>query len=121
MAAKQNRISEALSSFIRAESFSGIFLFFCAVSAMIVANSPFSDIYKNFWEQPFGFSFAGGFYGFSIHDWINDVLMSIFFLMVGLEIKRELLFGDLSGFQKAAFPVITGKCMELCQYYQSKS
>ncbi|MCX2717237.1 sodium/proton antiporter NhaA [Helicobacter sp. MIT 21-1697] len=106
MAAKQNRISEALSSFIRAESFSGIFLFFCAVSAMVVANSPLSDIYKEFWEQPFGFSFAGGFYGFSIHDWINDVLMSIFFLMVGLEIKRELLFGDLSGFQKAAFPVI---------------
>lgn len=103
---KQRKISEALSDFIRAESFSGIFLFFCAVSAMIVANSPLSHIYKAFWEQPLGFSFAGGFYGFSIHDWINDVLMSIFFLMVGLEIKREILFGDLSGFQKAAFPVI---------------
>ncbi|WP_110581418.1 sodium/proton antiporter NhaA [Helicobacter cinaedi] len=103
---RQNKVSEALSNFIRAESFSGIFLFFCAVSAMIVANSPFADVYKNFWEQPFGFSFAGHFYGFSIHDWINDVLMSVFFLMVGLEIKRELLFGDLSGFAKAAFPVI---------------
>ena len=101
-----NKVSYALNSFIRAESFSGIFLFFCAVSAMIVANSPLSHIYKEFWEQPFGFSFAGGFYGFSIHDWINDVLMSVFFLMVGLEIKREILFGDLSGFQKAAFPVI---------------
>ena len=101
-----NKISETLSNFIQAESFSGIFLFFCALSAMVVANSPLSHIYKEFWEQPFGFSFAGGFYGFSIHDWINDVLMSIFFLMVGLEIKRELLFGDLSGFQKAAFPVI---------------
>ena len=104
--ARQNKISGALSNFIRAESFSGIFLFFCAVSAMIVANSPLADLYKNFWEQPFGFSFAGNFYGFSIHDWISDVLMSIFFLMVGLEIKRELLFGDLSGFAKAAFPVI---------------
>ncbi|TLD96198.1 sodium/proton antiporter NhaA [Helicobacter jaachi] len=103
--AKQ-RISEALSNFIRAESFSGIFLFFCALSAMIVANSPLGDMYKSFWEQDFGFSIAGHFYGFSIHDWINDVLMSVFFLMVGLEIKREVLFGDLSGFQKAAFPVI---------------
>lgn len=103
---RQNKVSQALSNFIRAESFSGIFLFFCAVSAMIVANSPLADVYKHFWEQPFGFSFAGRFYGFSIHDWINDVLMSIFFLMVGLEIKRELLFGDLSGFAKAAFPVI---------------
>ena len=103
---KQNKISEALSHFIRAESFSGIFLFFCALSAMIVANSPLSDFYKEFWELPLGFSFAGEFYGFRIHDWINDVLMSVFFLMVGLEIKRELLFGDLSGFAKAAFPVI---------------
>lgn len=101
-----NKISAAFSSFIQAESFSGIFLFFCAISAMIVANSPLSHIYKEFWLQPFGFSFAGEFYGFSIHDWINDVLMSVFFLMVGLEIKRELLFGDLNGFQKAAFPVI---------------
>lgn len=99
-------ISQALLGFIRAETFGGIFLFFCAICAMVVANSPLSSFYSNFWEQPFGFSFAGNFYGFSIHDWINDVLMSLFFLMVGLEIKREVLFGDLSGFQKAAFPVI---------------
>lgn len=106
MRARANKISEMLSNFIRAESFSGIFLFFCALGAMIVANSPLSHLYKEFWEQPLGLEFAGRFYGFSIHDWINDVLMSIFFLMVGLEIKREVLFGDLSGFQKAAFPVI---------------
>lgn len=100
------RISQTLNDFIKAESFSGIFLFFCAVCAMIVANSPLSELYKTFWEKPFGFSFDGIFYGFTLHDWINDVLMALFFLMVGLEIKREVLFGDLSGFQKAAFPVI---------------
>lgn len=101
-----NRISKALSSFIQSESFGGIFLFICALLAMIIANSPLSDLYYSLWEQPLGISFAGIFYGFSIHQWIGDVLMSIFFLMVGLEIKREILFGDLSGFQKAAFPVI---------------
>lgn len=101
-----NGISKALSYFIQSESFGGIFLFICALLAMIIANSPLSDFYYSFWEQPLGISFAGTFYGFSIHQWIGDVLMSIFFLMVGLEIKREILFGDLSGFQKAAFPVI---------------
>lgn len=103
---KTSKISDALNNFIRAESFSGIFLFFCALLAMIVANSPLKEFYKTFFELDFGFSFNGHFFGFSVHDWINDVLMSLFFLMVGLEIKRELLFGDLSGFQKAAFPVI---------------
>lgn len=103
---RYKRISETLSDFIRAESFSGIFLFFCALCAMIVANSMFADIYKALWEKQFGLTFDGVFYGLTLHDWINDVLMSIFFLMVGLEIKREVMFGDLSGFSKAAFPVI---------------
>lgn len=99
-------VSKALAQFIQSESFGGIFLFVCAVSAMLVANSHFGHFYKELWTLPLGISIGGEFYGFTIHDWINDVLMSIFFLMVGLEIKREVLFGDLSGFQKAAFPVI---------------
>ncbi|MDO7253431.1 sodium/proton antiporter NhaA [Helicobacter cappadocius] len=93
-------------NFIRSESFGGIFLFISAVLAMIVANSPLSEYYFNFWHIDFGFSFGQHFVGFSIHHWINDVLMALFFLMVGLEIKREVLFGELAGFKKAAFPAI---------------
>ncbi|PAF53975.1 Na+/H+ antiporter NhaA [Helicobacter sp. 13S00482-2] len=93
-------------NFIRSESFGGIFLFISAVLAMIVANSPLGEYYFNFWRTDFGFYFGEYFIGFSIHHWINDVLMALFFLMVGLEIKREVLFGELSGFKKAAFPAI---------------
>lgn len=91
---------------IHMESFGGIFLFFSALLAMAVANSPIASWYFDLWNQKLGFSYGDYFLGFSLHLWINDVLMSFFFLMVGLEIKREFLYGGLSGFKKAAFPAI---------------
>lgn len=103
----RKRFSEVFVGFIKAESFSGILLFFCAVCAMLVANSTFSKDYFDFFAQRLGISIGEDrFYGFSIQEWVNDVLMVLFFLMVGLEIKREVLFGDLAGVKKAAFPVI---------------
>lgn len=95
-----------IKKFVQMESFGGIFLFFSALLAMIVANSPIATWYFDLWDQKLGFSYGDHFLGFSLHLWINDVLMSFFFLMVGLEIKREFLYGGLSGFKKAAFPAI---------------
>lgn len=95
-----------IKRFVQMESFGGIFLFFSALLAMIVANSPIASWYFDLWEQKLGFSYGDHFLGFSLHLWVNDVLMSFFFLMVGLEIKREFLYGGLSGFKKAAFPAI---------------
>ncbi|WP_104740344.1 sodium/proton antiporter NhaA [Helicobacter bizzozeronii] len=92
--------------FIKSESFGGIFLFVSAVWAMIYANSFLSTYYFELWHTKVGFTFGETFIGFSLHQWIDDVLMAFFFLMVGLEIKREVLYGELCGFQKAAFPVI---------------
>lgn len=98
---------KAFQKIIRAESFGGIFLFVCALLAMIVANSPWGEAYFHLWHQKLGIAYGeNGYLGFSLHLWINDVLMSFFFLMVGLEIKREFLYGGLSGFKKAAFPAI---------------
>ncbi|WP_051420572.1 Na+/H+ antiporter NhaA [Helicobacter pametensis] len=97
---------KGIKHFIHQESFGGIFLFVCAMLAMVVANSPWSEAYFALWHQKFGFMVGEKFIGFSLHLWINDVLMSLFFLMVGLEIKREFLFGGLAGFKKAAFPAI---------------
>ena len=95
-----------IKKFVQMESFGGILLFFSALLAMVVANSPIGHWYFDLWEQKLGFSYGDHFLGFSLRLWVNDVLMSFFFLMVGLEIKREFLYGGLSGFKKAAFPAI---------------
>lgn len=102
----ENRLKRLILDFIHSESFSGIFLLFCAAVAMIVANSPLSEGYFALWNTPMGITLGDHFMGMSLHHWINDVLMSFFFLMVGLEIKRELLFGELAGIKRAAFPAI---------------
>lgn len=92
--------------FFHNEAAGGILLFICALIAIIVANSPISHYYFKFWEMEFGFKLEKYFVGISLHHWINDVFMSIFFLVVGLEIKKEFLFGELVGFKRAAFPVL---------------
>ncbi len=111
-------LRDVFVNFLRSEAFGGVFLFVAALLAMIVANSPFKEEYFAFWQLKLGiqienlstisslFASSDGFIGFSIHQWISDVLMAVFFLMVGLEIKREVLFGELASFQKAIFPAI---------------
>ncbi|RDU61325.1 Na+/H+ antiporter NhaA [Helicobacter sp. MIT 14-3879] len=105
-ATKRGGITQILTDFITSESFGGIFLAISTILALIVANSSFKHIYYDFFHTQFGFQFDTYFIGFSIHDWINDVFMAFFFLLVGLEIKREMIFGELNSFSKAAFPAI---------------
>lgn len=95
-----------IKAFFNNEAAGGILLFVCALLAMIMANSPLAEYYFRFWEIPFGVTIGETFIGMSLHYWLNDVLMSFFFLMIGLEIKKEFLFGELVGFKKAAFPVL---------------
>jgi len=81
-------------------------LLVAALLAVIIANVGFAEQYHHFWESPFGLSWGedGGFEK-SIHHWVNDGLMAIFFFLVGLEIKRELLVGELASVRKAMLPV----------------
>lgn len=99
-------ITQVLLNFIRSESFGGIFLGISTIFALCVANSPLSPLYHTTFATPFGFQFGEYFVGMPLKLWVNDVLMSFFFLLVGLEIKREMLFGELNSFSKAAFPAI---------------
>lgn len=92
--------------FARIEAAGGIVLMFCAVAAMVIANSPLAHWYHHFFEQSVSFSFGNFQLSNSVHHWINDGLMAIFFFLVGLEIKRELLVGELSSVDKAFLPVI---------------
>lgn len=90
----------------------GILLMVIVMLAMIVANSPWSEAYMNFWNKEIYLQ-IGDFNLFNHHGepmtlmaFINDVLMTIFFFSVGLEIKREVLVGELSSFRKAMLPII---------------
>ena len=95
-----------IEEFISKEALSGVILFITAIFAVVVANSSFGDLYYNFWHKPLGITFADETISMSLTYWINDALMALFFLMVGLEIKREMIVGELSSISKAAFPII---------------
>ncbi|MDH3973104.1 MAG: Na+/H+ antiporter NhaA [Deltaproteobacteria bacterium] len=91
--------------FFKREATSGIILILAAAAAMIIANSPLHDAYHHLWETSLGFSLGSFTLEKSLHHWINDGLMAIFFFVVGLEIKREILIGELASPRKAALPI----------------
>jgi len=81
-------------------------LLLAAIAALLWANAPFGESYERFWETHFELSFAGIHLAESLRELVNDGLMAIFFFVVGLEIKRELVTGDLRNPKAAALPVI---------------
>ena len=91
--------------FFNQEASAGVFLLLSAGLALIWANSSWSDIYESILHYPLGIQWGDIFFVFSLHHWVNDALMAIFFFVVGLEIKRELSIGELSTPKKAAFPI----------------
>ncbi|RZA02857.1 MAG: Na+/H+ antiporter NhaA [Moraxellaceae bacterium] len=97
MAAVQ-KLSRTFTHFFNSEKSTGILLIVCTVISLIIANSPLSDSYLTFWHLYIG--------GLSIEHWVNDGLMAIFFLLIGLELERELYSGELSNFKNALLPII---------------
>lgn len=98
--------SFGIGNFIKEESMGGILLILVTLVAVIWANSSFYDLYKYVWyELKLGISLGDFELRASLHHWINDGLMAVFFFMVGLEIKREVLAGELSTVKKASLPI----------------
>ncbi|QKF67872.1 sodium:proton antiporter [Arcobacter venerupis] len=95
-----------LEDFISKEALSGILLFLATVAAVIVANSSLGQAYYDLWHMQLGMTLGEKSISMSLTYWIDDGLMALFFLMVGLEIKREMVIGELSSVSKAAFPII---------------
>lgn len=91
--------------FAKIQSASGILLFTATAIAMIWANSAFSESYQSLWEYKIGISSEDFELKKPLILWINDGLMAIFFFVIGLEIKRELLVGELNSIRKATFPL----------------
>ena len=95
-----------IENYISKEALSGVLLFLATLAAVIVANSSLGHDYHDLWQMPFGMTFADKTISMSLTYWIDDGLMALFFLMVGLEIKREMVIGELSSPKKASFPII---------------
>ena len=99
------RVAQPLERFMHVEASSGIVLLFTAVVALLWANSPWALTYEQLWHTPITIGVAGRVFERDLHFWINDFLMAIFFFVVGLEIKRELVEGALSDRKRAALPL----------------
>jgi len=91
--------------FVKIESLSGLLLFGATVLALILANSPLSESFNAIWKYNLGISTTGFELVKPLILWINDGLMAIFFFLIGLEIKRELLLGELNSVKKASLPL----------------
>ena len=98
--------SAALREFLKLESASGILLVIAGALAMIAANSPLYEMYQTFLQTPIKLQIGAFKLDKTLLIWINDLLMAIFFLLVGLEIKREIVAGELSDRTKVALPAI---------------
>lgn len=100
-----DRMSHPITRFLRIESASGILLFGAALAALVWANSPWSDRYHDLLELEAGLALGAFHLELTLHELVNDGLMTVFFFVVGLEIKRELAIGDLRDPRAAALPV----------------
>lgn len=100
------KIMRPLARFLEIESASGILLVLCTVVALAIANSPWSHNWESFWHTEIKLEAGSYVLKHSLVHWINDGLMTIFFFLVGLEIKREMVDGELRSFKKAALPII---------------
>ncbi|MDQ3553252.1 MAG: Na+/H+ antiporter NhaA, partial [Chloroflexota bacterium] len=100
-----DRLLTPFRSFFRLEAAGGLALMAAAAIALVWANSPFAASYDDIFSTPFTIGFEGLAISKALVLWINDGLMAIFFLIVGLEIKREILIGELASPRRAALPI----------------
>jgi len=94
----QRALSQTFNRFFESEKAGGIVLIACTVLSLLLANSPVGQGYLQFWHVQLA--------GLSVELWVNDALMAIFFLLIGLELERELYSGELSNFRNALLPIL---------------
>lgn len=101
-----DKVLSPLEEFIDRQTTSAILLMLCAVLALYLANSRWNEAYHHLIETPFTIGFPDYLLSMSLHHWINDGLMALFFFVVGLELKREILVGELADPKQALLPII---------------
>jgi NhaA family Na+:H+ antiporter len=103
---QESRSTSPFQEFFRTEAAGGAVLVACAGAALIVANSAWADAYHRLLATTIAVAAGGHELSLTVHQWINDGLMALFFLLVGLEIKREALVGELASPRQAALPIV---------------
>lgn len=101
-----DRLRGILGRFLRIEAASGIILLFATLAALVLANSSLSESYLRFWETEIGIRIGSFELVHSLKHWINDGLMTLFFFVIGLEVKREIVSGELRNPRTASLPVV---------------
>jgi Na+:H+ antiporter, NhaA family len=91
------KVTNLFKDFFDSEKAGGLILIGCTILSLTLANSNFGTDYHHFWQSQFA--------GHSIEHWVNDGLMTIFFLLIGLELEREIYKGELSNFKDALLPI----------------
>ncbi len=94
-----------IDDFLRIQAASGILLLLAAAAALFWANSSWQDSYHHLWHSKISFGAGAWHFEQTLHFWINEFLMTVFFLVVGLEVKREIVEGELSELRRAALPI----------------
>jgi NhaA family Na+:H+ antiporter len=94
------------AQFLKLESVSGIILFVMALAALILCNSPYADLYEHLWQVTLAIHLAQYSLSEPLIFWVNEGLMTLFFLMVGLELKREFLEGELASVKQIILPAV---------------
>jgi Na+:H+ antiporter, NhaA family len=100
-----HRVRAAALDFARWAPSAGLLLLIASIAAVLLTNSAFGPSFTSFWNLQFGFRFADSTFVMTLLHWVNDGLLTVFFLVVGLEIKREFTIGHLSTRRAAALPV----------------
>lgn len=101
-----DRVVAPLARFLHVEAAGGIVLLVATVVALVLANSPWAAGYLGIWKTKVGFSIGGFAMEHSLKHWINDGLMAVFFFVIGLEVKRELVLGELRDLKAATLPIV---------------
>lgn len=99
------RVPEILSTFLKDESISGKLVLGATALALIAINSPLQGLYDDFWQLHLSIGLGSSSLSMDLRHWVSEGLMAIFFLVVGLEIKREIVHGELREFKKAILPI----------------
>ena len=100
------KISTPFEHFIHAETTTGFILMISTILALILANTPLTEAYTHFFHTDVSVTVGSWSLSHTIHHWINDGLMAFFFFIIGLEIKREILVGELKNIKVAILPVL---------------